>query len=347
MMAILANTIWPFNERYGVKTGYKEMIEKCGENTGNAVFHDAILQQIKFEKEIMSYTDLETAKESAVYVLPAANWINRDGSVLRRLFGNLGHSHIRVLVLGLGIQMELGESIRDFINSLAKETISALKIMSEHSVSIGIRGETTGAVLDYLGIHNWQVIGCPSYYEPYRQNIMIRNGKNVSHDKILYNIKPNLKMTDKIIDFAVKAGSHIVIQDKDDMKVCEQTGYMNTLGEGYIHVFDNRKEWERFFLNEDVSFSTGLRFHGNMMAFSCGIPALWIVSDERTREMAEAMKLPYVYHHQLDNVTNPDVFMELVDYSEKFMENYKQMGEAYVKFLDKNGVEHVFGRNST
>ena len=342
-MAILANTIRPFDERYGIKTDYKEMIEKCGDNTGNVVFHDAIRQQIKFDKEMISYNELETATESAVYVLPAANWINRDGRVLQRLFGNLSQSHIKVLVIGLGIQMNLQEGIKDFVNSLSKATITALKIMSEHSISIGVRGATTGAVLDCLGIHNWQVIGCPSYYEPYRKNITIRQSKNT--DKILYNIKPVPKKVDKIFDFAVKTGSHIVVQSKNDMNNCEQVGYTNT--GGHIHIFNNRKEWEEFLLNENISFSTGLRFHGNMMAFSCGIPALWIISDERIHEMVEAMNLPYIYERDIENNISPDKLIELADYNEEFMKQYKQMGEAYVEFLEKNEVEHCFGRSKS
>lgn len=342
MMAILANTIRPFHERYGMKTDYKEMIEKCGANTGNVVFHDAIRQQIKFDKEIISYNDLETAKESDVYVLPAANWINRDGRVLQRLFGNLSRSHLRILVLGLGIQMKLGESIKDFVDSLSKETVAALKTMSEHSISVGVRGAITGEVLDYIGIHNWQVIGCPSYYEPYRKNITIRQNKSI--DKILYNIKPTSKKMDKLFDFAVKTGSHIVIQSKSDMESCERAGYDNA-GGGYFRVFSNRKEWEEFLYHEKISFSTGLRFHGNMMAFSCGIPALWIVSDERTHEMVESMKLPHIHECELENMTSPNALMELADYNEEFRNYYKQMAEAYVEFLDKNGVEHCFGRN--
>ena len=342
MMVILANTIRPFDERYGKKTDYKKMIEKCGANTGNVVFHDAIRQQIKFDKEVISYDDLESAKETAVYVLPAANWINRDGRVLQMLFGNLSHSHIRVLVLGLGIQMKLGESIKDFANGLSKETVAALKAMSEHSISIGVRGAVTGDVLDRLGIHNWRVIGCPSYYEPYRKNIMIKQSK--CFGKILYNIKPTSTKTDKLFDLAVKTDSHIVIQSKSDMEGCEQVGYKNA-GGGYIHVFDNRKEWEEFLYNEKISFSTGLRFHGNMMAFSCGIPALWIVSDARTQEMVEAMKLPYIYEQELEDITSPDAFMELTAYNEEFWKHYKEMAEAYVKFLDKNGVQHCFGEN--
>lgn len=342
-MVILANTIRPFHERYGMKTDYREMIEKCGANTGNVVFHDAIRQQIKFNKEIISYDDLEIAKESAVYVLPAANWINRNGRVLQKLFGNLGRSHIRVLVLGLGIQMKFGESIKDFSDSLSKETVAALKTMSEHSISIGVRGAVTGAVLDCLGIHNWQVIGCPSYYEPYRKNITIRQCK--INDKILYNIKPTSQKRDKLFDFAVKTGSHIVIQSKSDMESCAQAGYNNARGGGYTHIFGNRKEWEEFLYNEKISFSTGLRFHGNMMAFSCGIPALWIVSDERTHEMVVSMKLPYIHERELKNITSPDALIELADYNEEFRNHYKQMADAYVEFLDKNGVEHCFGRN--
>lgn len=232
MRAILANTIRPLSARHGTESDLKEIFEKCGANTGNVVFHDAILEQIKFDKEILSNPGLETAKESAVYVLPAANWINRDGCVLQGLFGNLDHSYIRVLVLGLGIQMELGESIRDFVSSLSKETVTALKIMSEHCVSIGIRGTTTGAVLDCLGIHNWQVIGCPSYYEPYRRNIAIKYGINVKPEKILYNIKPNSKTKDKLLEFAIKSSSPIVIQSAGDLRTCERAEYKNMLGGG-------------------------------------------------------------------------------------------------------------------
>lgn len=35
--------------------------------------------------------------------------------------------------------------------------------MSEHSVEIGARGEIIGVVLHKLEIHNWKVIGYPSF----------------------------------------------------------------------------------------------------------------------------------------------------------------------------------------
>lgn len=81
------------------------------------------------------------------------------------------------------------------------------------------------------------------------------------------------------------------------------------------------------------------------MAFSCGIPALWIVNDERTHEMVSAMRLPHIYEADLDNINGFHEFMDVADYNEKFMKYYKQMGDSYVKFLEKNGVEHAFKRN--
>lgn len=245
-MTILANTISPFNERYGVKSNYVEMVEKCGGNTGNVVFHDAIQQQIKFDREIISYTELETVKESNVCVLPAANWINSDGFVLNKIFGNLIRSDIQILVVGLGIQMRLGESISGFCDSLSKETVSALKTMSELSISIGVRGAATGDVLDCLGIHNWEVIGCPSFYEPYRKHIKMKQTKNISADKTAYNIKYASKMTDKILDFAVKEGSYIIIQDQRDLKACESIEDENVRGGGIFMLLITGKSGKIF-----------------------------------------------------------------------------------------------------
>ena len=53
--------------------------------------------------------------------------------------------------------------------------------------------------------------------------------------------------------------------------------------ENYIkefgHMFYTRDKWTEFLNKENIQFSIGSRFHGNMMAFSNGIPAMWIVHD--------------------------------------------------------------------
>lgn len=140
MRTILANTIAPLVKRQGKFLNCTEMMGLCGLNTGNVCFVDAMYQQLDYEREILCTEIDADNQEDAVYVLPASNWINNDGRVLRQIFLPLEKANIKLAVLGLGVQMELNQKADDFIKELSKETIAALKIMSEHSVSIGVRG---------------------------------------------------------------------------------------------------------------------------------------------------------------------------------------------------------------
>lgn len=362
MRTILANTIAPLENRKGRSPGCKEMIQRCGANTGNACFVDAMYQQLDFEREIVC-NDIEAdSQEDVVYVLPASNWINNDGKVLGEIFLRLEKANVRLAVLGLGIQMERNQKTDDFIKELSAETITALKILSEHSVCIGIRGGITGEVLDRLSIHNWQIIGCPSFYEPYRKMGTIKL-KEASVDKICYNTKPGLENEHKLIEMALSSNAPIVLQAMSDLpltltegkaieqrllddrypgaefNVWELENYIRDSG----HIFYNRDDWSRYLIENNVTFSTGGRFHGNMMAFSNGIPAVWIVHDKRVKELVDAMNLPFIYYDALEDMDTPDKLLDICHYDDKFIHNYEKMGEAYVSFLDKNGIRHTFG----
>lgn len=79
------------------------------------------------------------------------------------------------------------------------------------------------------------------------------------------------------------------------------------------------------------------------MAFSNGIPAVWIVHDKRVKELVDAMNLPFIYYDALEDMDTPDKLLDICHYDDKFIHNYEKMGEAYVSFLDKNGIRHTFG----
>lgn len=362
MKTILANTIAPLKDRTGGPSGCKEMIQRCGANTGNACFVDAMYLQLDYEREIVCHDIDLDGGEDAVYVLPASNWINKDGKVLREIFLRLEKANVRLAVLGLGIQMDLNQQIDDFIKELSAGTITALKIMSEHSACIGVRGGITGEVLDRLSIHNWQIIGCPSFYEPYRKTgtcIL----KEASVKNICYNTNPGLGNEHKLIEMALSTKAPIILQTMSDLpltltegKAIEQRllddrypgAEFNVIEfEEYLrksgHIFYNREDWSRYLIKNKVTFSTGGRFHGNMMAFSNGIPAVWIVHDKRVKELVDAMNLPFIYHNALEDMDKPDKLLGVCHYDSEFICKYEKMGGAYVKFLDQNGVRHTFG----
>lgn len=360
-MVIIANTIGNLKDRQK-KGGCEEMIGQCGRNIGNVVFVDSVFEQIRYEGEIR-WNLINTKQDNNTYVIPASNWINRDAQVLQALFLKLKDSKAKVIVLGIGIQMNLGESVTQFIGDLSDDTVLALKIMSEHSVEIGVRGEITGEVLDKLGIHNWKVIGCPSFYEPYRKYGKSKL-KEVSDKNVLLNVHGRKRNSYKMIELGMKANADILLQVMDELPL--------TIGGGHIQkyhldarypngnftaaqledyykqhgkIFYDGYSWEKYLIEKDYTFSTGFRFHGNMKSFITGIPTLWIMHDVRTKEMIEALKLPYIFHEELENINSIDELLSRCQYNEEFQRHYRKMGKEYISFLETNGIfEHNFNR---
>lgn len=189
MKTVLANTIGTLKDREAALSD-KEAFSFCGGNTGNVCFVDAVKEQLAYDAEISCYK-IDKYEDKAVFVLPASNWINVDGHVLRDIFLPLENKDVQLAVLGLGVQIELNDNLDNFAREVEKnsDTIRALKIMSEHSQYIAVRGNITGEYLDKIGIHNWKVIGCPSFYEPFRQYGEARL-KKASLDRAVINVTP-------------------------------------------------------------------------------------------------------------------------------------------------------------
>lgn len=171
MNTILVNTIEDIKQRQVIDVDCRQMVERCGANTGNVCFCDTMLEQLVAEKRVW-WADIDKDDGDGVYVIPASNWIrmNDNCDVLRRIALGVEKGNKRICVLGLGIQMGLDLDAKHMVGQLYEEVIKALKILSEHSVTLGIRGKITAEVLELIGISNYKIIGCPSFYEHYRLN---------------------------------------------------------------------------------------------------------------------------------------------------------------------------------
>ncbi|MGN1173956.1 MAG: polysaccharide pyruvyl transferase family protein [Roseburia sp.] len=363
MKTVFANTIGSISERKGELSG-KDAFSLCGGNTGNVCFVDAVKEQLAYDEEISCYK-IDWYKDKAVFVLPASNWINIDGHVLRDIFLPLENKDVQLSVLGLGVQIDLNNSIDDFIIELSKnrDTIRALKIISEHSKYIGIRGNVTGECLDKLGIHNWKVIGCPSFYEPFRKYGEIKLDKCTS-GQVVINVTPGKFGEHKMLEYGIKNKKDIVLQAMQDMPLVlwenrpieerhlrqkfpgledvttsEVQDYIKEFG----HMFYTRDDWSDYLIEKKVSFSIGSRFHGNMMALSNGMPALWVVHDVRTKELVDAMKLPHITYQELLKYS-VDELKDMCNYGQDFYDNYCSMGREYVELLNQCDVKHNFNR---
>lgn len=184
----------------------------------------------------------------------------------------------------------------------------------------------------------------------------------ITMDKTVCGIKPGTEDVHKVLELAYDAKNILMLQmmtdlpltvleDKDitqrhidrnfpnlKLSPTELKEYIRSAGK----IFYTRKSWSEYLLKEHISFAWGTRFHGNMMAFTNGIPALWVMHDARTKELVEAMKLPYITKEELMEAGSVEELVDRCRYDEEFWKSYKKLSLQYVDFLNENGIEHTF-----
>lgn len=356
---VFVNTITKKEDRINSEEGYERKIILCGGNTGNVCFVDAMQEQVN-SVESLYWPELEKYREEdVVLVLPAANWINTDGHELPEIM-KLVSKNMQMCVAGIGIQLtsELNTP-KKLVSKLSKELVHSLKQLSECSVSIGVRGELTAETLKLLGITNYRVIGCPSFYESYRKHKACFFNENLDSDKYAFNIAYH--KGDRIINLSHDEDAVWIMQSIYELP---GTLYGLPIEERHIqknypgiemgkeeltefirekaHIFYTRDAWTDYLIKNNISFVYGTRFHGNMMAFSSGIPALWIVHDQRISEMVELLHLPYINYEDLERINDIEELRGLCNYDDSFKEHYKDMSIEYIDFLNENHVAHTF-----
>lgn len=72
---------------------------------------------------------------------------------------------IPVLVFSLGAICDNHQVDMELDAKLSDQMISCLRVISEKSIQIGIRGEYTKSILNKIGVRNTTIIGCPSFFE--------------------------------------------------------------------------------------------------------------------------------------------------------------------------------------
>lgn len=325
----------------------------CGGNTGNVCFCDAIYEQLYFDDEIRWFDIKNYEYDNSVFVFGASNWISLDGHVLKEIFLPLDRIECEFLVLGLGVNINRGMSIEDFVIELKKdsEIINSLKVLSAHSRLIGVRGNITGEVLNKLGIYNWRVIGCPSFYSMKLNDKLF---KGVSLERCVTNVVQG-KLGDNIyLEWGMQHNCSVILQCMNDMpkiiwngtqveqkhidkrfpgNICIKPNQYYEYIKKNGKMFYTREKWSEFLEKKLISFAFGGRFHGNMMALTNGIPTLWIKRDIRIEELTDCMKLPIVdtksFEKEMQDIADGKIL-----YGKKFIDNYKRMKKGYMELLD-------------
>ena len=262
-----------------------------------------------------------------------------------------------VVVFGLGAQGSSEEDLET--EGLPDATIKFLQFLDEKAVVIGVRGEFTKRVLEECaGVKKAFVTGCPSLFS--RQDLVrrLRANNTAAEARPAYAGTAFYKPLEKeMMAKAIKGCTYYIepwnkrihafheeLQQKsvleEDLpyfirsiksKYSIESHMIESYFKNNYRLFRDLPTWLRF-LEENVSFTYGTRFHVNMASYLSGRPAMWITHDTRTQEMVDYFKLPYMRlqdaSQRLPNEIGASINLE------PFYENYDNVTRRFNEFLD-------------
>ncbi|WP_413404355.1 MULTISPECIES: polysaccharide pyruvyl transferase family protein [unclassified Synechococcus] len=326
------------NQGYYWSKNEKEFLSALGNNAGNMVFGSAMQRVLKggFPANSMQIPSRKKFDSTGCdgIVIAAANWLQPRVDLGLQL-QQLKKLNTSVVICGLGAQ-----SIDNNIPELNENTVKYLKLISDSSNYISVRGNFTAEVLANYGIHNVIVTGCPSLLWHVDHPAAIQNKPIILHDnKISMNATiPAKDFSRKILDKRMILAKHMVkncIEQETDLvvqtelpmmrfkngnQVKKDLEYLSPLFHPYtiedsqkwatkhVKYFGSVSDWIAYCANK--SFVLGTRLHGVITSLLAGTPSMLVTHDQRTMEMSRKASIPNISSEEILSMTTYD-FAEL------------------------------------
>ena len=345
------------------KTGL-DALEASGNNFGNMLFTSAAYEQVIGAEHIgFDFNPQKIKEQYEALFLPAANWINtvEDWGGLASRIEDTG---LPCTAVGLGAQLN---SLEDK-SSVKEGTKRFLKVISNQSASIGVRGEFTANVLNALGVYNVEVLGCPSIFMfgkvqklrdlsgldrlsigvgPTRyvmDGINSYNALNKQRQLYQYAIREADSIYYQSEQYEISKLARLSVSDEEDKLATKYYGLHSAtelstslLGKGKYHTSVN--SWLTDVSKNDVYIGT--RIHGAIAATLAGTLPILITHDNRTSELAETMAVPSISISDFNVAMLFDIpaLIEQLDF-EKFNRRSELNIKKLKKFYNVNGIEN-------
>ncbi|MFZ5964858.1 polysaccharide pyruvyl transferase family protein [Thalassococcus sp. BH17M4-6] len=350
-----------------------------GLNTGNMLFSRA-LQKVLAPTSGTPVSSanpkdlLKVHKNHDSIVLAAANWLQPRTDLGDRA-AVIEQTDLPCFVIGIGAQS--GSVTR--IPELTEGTKRFLKVVSERSAAISVRGAFTAEVLAHYGIHNVEITGCPSLLmmDPVPPKL---NGSATPPTRISISGSRGLPSEAQL---TAKSPTHrlsrlfakLIQTDDVDFVAQAEIPEINLILEGITRDEPHREEWLRFaeqyygmpldqltpllrkrmkvFFNlpdwldylGSRDFVIGTRLHGAIAGLLAGTPSVLIVHDSRTREMAENMAIPAIEASRItDSIPYAEIYQEAN--FDRFNLGYMTYYHRFRAFFERNRLNHALNPNA-
>lgn len=264
---------------------------------------------------------------------------------------------MKVIALSLGVQDYFSNSNESFI--FHPSLMKLLKIVSEKSNYIGVRGSHTASLLYKNGFTNVLPIGCPTLFWNLKPELNIEKSETFKEPAIVYHrtianegfhLLKNIPIVGqdfldevvftKNLEEDVKLKELEIVEYKKYHHTDEILSYIDK--NGVFHY--SFQEWFDYIRTKD--FILGPRLHGCIAALIQGIPAVMLARDLRVNEIAEFFNIPKIRYDELSDKSSAQQIFDEADYI-KFNETYKLRYKNYLNFLALNGVESNLSSNNS
>lgn len=269
-----------------------------------------------------------------------------------------------VIVCGVGAQAEIE---RDIV--LPPENLRVWKLLSEHCTTIGVRGSFSAHTLHINGIHNIEIVGCPSVFRARKRDLTLRHApggprritfsvrREVDH---MYSVDPEaFTATQKrvIAKLALCSDLYLSCHGEPEEKAFffrspehirtaterlvadgwfdEKTGHLiKELYRSRLYYVGAPGEYDVYAPQFDAAL--GYRVHAVLPALAVGVPGALFSYDTRSRELAETFDLPIYTAEQFEKMPLSDAVApwRFEKFETLFAERYDRMK----MFFEKNGV---------
>lgn len=348
----------------------EQKLARTGGNTGNQLIARGLIHPLVYSKLEWDHTKGPKYVDDNfdVIVIAAANFLFA-GFDFSGMADFISRTRLPVVMVGLGAQSN-DYSPKIYLKAGTERLI---RIVSERTNKIGVRGTFTCDVLSHLGITNTQIVGCPSYYMhgtsmpltknytlPATPNLAINGSRDVL--KHAFDRDKMRSVIDNLIAEAIRYDGIFIAQTELEEMILaelpdapEATNALNRFSTFFANSFIDSTElrhWAkrqtRVFWSVDawiermktIDLVVGTRFHGAMAALIVGKPAFVLCHDTRTSEMSDFLGLPHENIMTINRIDIKEIYSRID--IQAVNGRRSELLEAYKVFLVDNGLKHRF-----
>ena len=346
---------------------FKTTYTRSGFNLGNTLIGNGIvsvLNNYNFFYRGQLKSPQEANEICTHIIIPASNFLWKEFD-LGFMADFLELTDLPITMIGLGAQT----NDRSLIAEIHPNTLRLVKIISERSPSIGVRGFYTAEVLAAHGILNIEVLGCPSLYTFGAPPTVLADTKSLCVENLVVNFSrkvqvhsfnPNtLNLIDNsLIELAIKHNLPFIAQDEveevalasgnasenDISIICsyfskaKKADLINYFSKS-TNYFSNVDSWSNFMKSR--SGCIGSRLHGNIAALINGIPSMIIAHDSRTLELCALTGAPHLnVSNMCSEQASPEFILDKFKSSDYtlFISNMTHLFAKYKNFLNSHNL---------